>query len=132
MSEQDSGPAAAEGVRRAARELAHRTQPLNRFAGLEYVGDVHGVLGSLYIGTQSLGQVLDQLTAFLEHELQEGRVLVAAGQGRGPTGDAFARVSDAAVDLRKARAAADALTRHMSDAQHVISPVYLPEHEEPG
>lgn len=91
---------------------------------------MYGVLGSLYIGTQSLGQVLDQLTAFLEHELQEGRV--AADQGRGPTGDAFARVSDAAVDLRKARAAADALTRHMSDAQHVISPLYLPEHEEPG
>lgn len=58
--------------------------------GIDYPGDVHKLLGDLYLATGRLPQLLDQVAAFLLAQAYRGRLgddNGRSGAGRRPRGD---------------------------------------------
>ena len=63
--------AIAESANEAIRALNRGTHPADGFASLQYPNDVYVVLGSLTQLTERLPQLLVQLSAFLQLQLQQ-------------------------------------------------------------
>jgi hypothetical protein len=102
----------------AVRVLNHATFGS---AGLEYPGDVYRVLGNLYIGTDGLVQLCQQLDRFLRRGLENGRLGVDCG------GDPAISIAKADEAFTAAARAATTLTRALQDAQNAISAVHAKE-----
>ena len=85
--------------------------------GLEYPGDVYTLLGSLYIATGRLGQLLAQTAAFLRS--QEARLADANGD------DVHGQVLLADSYLTGSASRAGEATVLLQQAQNAISGLYL-------
>lgn len=103
---------AADAAREAIRALNHIT---NNPGGLEYPGDVYGVLGSLASMVHMLPQALAQLQRFLLAELDADRVEAVAGQVH--AGEPERAVLTAELHLANAAEAAFVVGRAMELAQ---------------
>jgi len=118
------GPHGPAHTTEAANLLAGCVRYLNYASmagsgGLEYPGDVYGLLGALYTATQRLPQLCDQLAAFLAAQVAAG--CLADSQGRDPA----IQAGMAADLLREAATRIPALTAHLQRAQNDIAGLYV-------
>jgi hypothetical protein len=106
----------AEDAAEAVRALNHATLP---GAGeLAYPADAYEVAGSLAVLAARLPQALAQLAAFLDGEVNAGRIAVVAGQH---AGDPQAATGAARRHLDAAAAAARQLHQALDSAQNALT-----------
>jgi hypothetical protein len=106
----------AEDAAEAVRALNHATLP---GAGeLAYPADAYEVAGSLAVLAGRLPQALAQLSAFLDGEVNAGRVVIVAGEH---SGDPAAAISAARRHLEAAADAAGQLRQALDAAQNMLT-----------
>ena len=112
MSGPDAGRAVAiaGNAAEALRALAAATHPHYRWPGLHAPGDAAGVLAVLALAAGQLEQSVGQLTGWLEHQLQDGRLQVPDEPDSMFAGDPLAAVATAGDARSAARALAQLLT----------------------
>ena len=124
------GPGRAEAIAgnaaAALRALASATHPADRWPGLRDPADVASVLAELALGADALEQTVGQLTGWLEHQLQDGRLDVPDDAGGMFAGDPLAAVATAGTALDEACAAAHALVLLLTEARVATSDLALP------
>lgn len=101
----------ADDASEAIRALNHATLPADGCPGLQYPSDAYVLLGALAQLAQRLPQLLEQISAFLQRELQLDLVTVDGGKF---AGDPLAAIGTACHQLeggasQAARRLADAL-----------------------
>lgn len=101
----------ADEAAEAIRALCHATLPADGFPGLEYPVDAYHVLGSLELLASRLPQLLTQLAAFLQRELQADLVTIAGGEFYGDPLGAIGTASEEleGVAVQTARQLAEAI-----------------------
>jgi hypothetical protein len=100
----------------AARALVHAT--LAGGGGLMVPADAYDVTGSPAILAARLRQALAQLSAFLEDQVNAGRVIIVAGEH---TGDPATAISLARHHLETASAAAQRLQQALDAARNTLT-----------
>jgi hypothetical protein len=108
---------------RVAEESAEAIRTLNHLTlggdDLRYPADVYSVLGSLATLAARLPQALQQLTGFLERQLQDGRIQMQ--QGFAHAGEPEIAVTDASMEMEEAGQAAEQLRAALDRAQQALS-----------
>jgi hypothetical protein len=112
-----TGPTAmAADAAESVRVLNHATMPGS--GGLVFPADAYDVTGQLSLLASRLPQALAQLLAFLQSEVQAGRVVIVAGDHAGDPAAVLAAVTtslDAAVaSARRLHQALDAAQNHLT------------------
>jgi hypothetical protein len=92
----DAARALADSASEAIRALNHATLPADGFPGLRYPADAYYLLGSLHQLVIRMPQLLEQVSAFLQRQLQFDVVTVDGGEF---AGDPLAAVGTASHDL---------------------------------
>ena len=108
--------AIASNAAETLRALAAATHPADRWPGLHAPADAAGVLAGLALAAGALEQSVAQLTGWLEHQLQDGRLDVPDEPDSMFAGDPLAAVATAGAALDEARSAARALARLLTEA----------------
>jgi hypothetical protein len=110
-------PAALAGqAAEAVRALNHATLP--GAGGLVFPADAYDVTGQLSLLASRLPQALAQLLAFLNTEVQAGRVVIVAGDN---AGDPAAVLAAATGSLDSAVASARRLHQALDAAQNQLT-----------
>jgi hypothetical protein len=123
------GPHSDDYTIEVARAVAESVRVLNYATGshaargLRYPQTVYTVTGTLSAAAGGLGQLLDQMGAFLRAQVESGRVADDFG-----TPETVLAVAETC--LADARLAAAALARALADAQNATSGMYLPDPDE--
>jgi hypothetical protein len=108
----------AWGLAEAVRVLNYATT--HAAAGLTTPATAYDVIGATKTAAQRLPQLFDQLSNFLERELDAGRL---ADHVREPA----AAVETALMGLSRAGEAADEMERELERAQAAINGLYIPD-----
>jgi hypothetical protein len=112
-----TGPAQlAEQAAEAVRALNYATLP--GAGGLVFPADAYETAGMLAVLAGRLPQALAQLSAFLQDQVNAGRVVIVAGQH---AGDPAAAISAARCRLGAAAAAAGQLQHALDAAQQALT-----------
>jgi hypothetical protein len=109
--------ALADAASQAIRQLNHATHPADGFPGLEYPSDACQLLAAVQELAGRLPQLLGQISAFLQYQLQHDVIEIAGGPF---FGDPLGAIATASHELE---ARATGAARHLADALDVAQQV---------
>jgi hypothetical protein len=102
-------------ARTAAEAIRGLNWTTNRDAGLDQPSAAYDVIGALSLAASRLGQLLTQITGYLNRSLQAGRLGHDLGEDPAPS------INGAGVFLGDARLSAAALAGDLSQAQEQLA-----------
>lgn len=109
----------ADQASEAIRALNHATLPADGYLGLRHPSDAYYLLGALHQLASRLPQLFEQISAFLQRQLQLDVITVKDGEF---ADDALGAVGTACHELEdKAMAAAVVLANAIDDAREAIA-----------
>lgn len=109
----------ADDASEAIRALNHATLPADGYPALGYSSDAYYLLGALAELARRLPQLLEQISAFLQRQLQLDLVMVDGGEF---AGDPLAAIGTACHELEdRARHSARCLADALGAAQQAVA-----------